>query len=118
MDKPIKDGTRIFLDSAMLNDILRRTDAVVIKDILRAIIADQEKPVVLQKEFNIKKGDKKFAFICDRRACDTCNYPTCTHTTDIKHAKNFVADAGGNYKELDENDVVIMPDILTELLKE
>lgn len=99
MDKQIKDGVRVYLDSMMLNDILRRTDADEIKRLLRNIIADQEKPVVLQKEFNIKKGDKKIAFICDRRACDTCSYPNCKHTTDIKHAENFVLTKIGNYEE-------------------
>lgn len=30
-------------------------------------------------------------YLCDRRACsDKCSYPVCSHTTDIRHAKNFV----------------------------
>lgn len=28
-------------------------------------------------------------YICDKRACNSCNEP-CEHTTDIRHAKNFV----------------------------
>lgn len=29
-------------------------------------------------------------YLCDRKACGiTCSYPTCKHTTDIRHAKNF-----------------------------
>ena len=27
-------------------------------------------------------------FVCDRRKCHSC-HPECSHTTDIKHAKNF-----------------------------
>lgn len=27
-------------------------------------------------------------YVCDRRACNTCN-PDCRHTTDIRHAENF-----------------------------
>lgn len=27
-------------------------------------------------------------YLCDRRACEKCN-PDCTHTSDIRHAKNF-----------------------------
>lgn len=31
-------------------------------------------------------------YLCDRKACGGhCSYPTCKHTTDITHAKNFVA---------------------------
>lgn len=29
------------------------------------------------------------AYECDRKACSVCSYPTCRHTTDIEHAKNF-----------------------------
>ncbi len=37
-------------------------------------------------------------FECDRRACNKCS-PACSHTPDIRHAKNFHithTDAGGN----------------------
>lgn len=30
-------------------------------------------------------------YVCDQKACVNCNYPECTHTRDIRHAKNFVA---------------------------
>ncbi len=33
-------------------------------------------------------------YLCDRKACETCNYPTCKHTTDPMHAKNFEMGAG------------------------
>lgn len=32
----------------------------------------------------------KVLYLCDNRACDTCSYPICMHTTDITHAKHFV----------------------------
>lgn len=35
--------------------------------------------------------DVKVAYICDRFACKDCSYPTCSHTTNIVHAKNFKA---------------------------
>lgn len=28
-------------------------------------------------------------YLCDRRACNSCGYPRCKHTRDIRHAKNF-----------------------------
>lgn len=28
-------------------------------------------------------------YICDRQACEKCHYPTCRHTTDVRHAANF-----------------------------
>lgn len=36
-----------------------------------------------------KKAIIKVAYICDRKACKNCSYPSCKYTTDIKHAKNF-----------------------------
>lgn len=30
------------------------------------------------------------AFLCDRKACEKCSYPTCKHTANMNHAKNFV----------------------------
>jgi hypothetical protein len=29
------------------------------------------------------------AYVCDRRKCEVCSYPFCTHTTDVTHAENF-----------------------------
>ena len=31
----------------------------------------------------------KALYLCDRRACNSCSYPRCKHTSDIRHAKNF-----------------------------
>ena len=30
----------------------------------------------------------RMQFLCDRRKCKVC-YPSCSHTSDISHAKNF-----------------------------
>lgn len=108
MDKQIKDGVRVYLDSMMLNDILRRTDATEIKRLLRNIIDEQEKLVVLHKGFNIKRSGieieeakethGKIFYYCDRERCDKCN-TDCDHTSDITHARNFEKDECGNYFE-------------------
>lgn len=34
-------------------------------------------------------------YICDRRKCNSCN-PKCTHTDDLRHAKNFAVASEGN----------------------
>lgn len=28
-------------------------------------------------------------YLCDRRQCANCSWPTCKHTADITHAVNF-----------------------------
>lgn len=44
----------------------------------------------------------KVLYICDRRACKTCDGDLCTHTTDIRHAANFIAiGEDGDYMEND-----------------
>lgn len=35
------------------------------------------------------KTDMDVLYLCDRRQCDVCHYPTCKHTKDISHAINF-----------------------------
>ena len=36
---------------------------------------------------------------CDRRACETCSFPICQHTSDISHAADFHRNADGTYVE-------------------
>lgn len=32
-------------------------------------------------------------YICDRKACDSCDNPMCKHTNKVEHAKNFKSNA-------------------------
>ena len=32
----------------------------------------------------------KVLYLCDLKQCDKCSFPMCKHTTDIKHAANFM----------------------------
>lgn len=32
--------------------------------------------------------EKQVLFLCDRRMCKTCD-PSCNHTSDVSHARNF-----------------------------
>lgn len=45
---------------------------------------------------------RKVLYICDGRACKTCNSDLCKYTTDIRYAANFVAiSENGDYMEND-----------------
>lgn len=57
----------------------------------------------LDKSEEVIKSDarnKKILYLCDRTQCDCCyeGY-SCSHTTDIKHAKNFKEVYEGLYME-------------------
>lgn len=32
---------------------------------------------------------RNILFLCDRKACEKCSYPTCRHTPELEHARNF-----------------------------
>lgn len=42
-----------------------------------------------EKEDILDNSKNMCFFLCDGTACPTCD-PTCSHTTDITHAKNFI----------------------------
>lgn len=45
-----------------------------------------------------KKSSKRIFYLCDRRACDSCD-PWCHHTSNIRHAKTYVKNKNGDYFE-------------------
>lgn len=47
----------------------------------------------------VKPHNDHIAYLCDRMACDNCHPETCSHTTDIRHAKNFVLVGDDRYME-------------------
>lgn len=109
----VKDGTRVLLDSAMLQQIFDCDNAEAIKIILKKIIKFQNEPEGDKHEFLNKKfhigvdlaNKQTILFLCDRRdKCDPCNYPTCQHTADISHAANFKK-IGRDYWEQSEADI-------------
>lgn len=59
-------------------------------------------------ECDFKNREEEVAYLCDRKQCEVCCYPECSHTTDICHAKNFVdnfeidacAECNNMYREL------------------
>lgn len=48
----------------------------------------------------------KTFYLCDRRRCQNCQYPTCKHTESIFNAKNFHAESG-NFYEDDDKDIYL-----------
>lgn len=38
-------------------------------------------------------------FVCDKKKCETCSFPTCRYTTDPAHAISLVINEAGIYKE-------------------
>lgn len=50
-------------------------------------------------------SDNKTIFVCDRRKCEDCSDAagTCTHTTDILHARNF-KNENGVFIEIDSSE--------------
>lgn len=96
----IKDGIKLMLDSATLQEIFNKTDADEIKARLEYEIKNN-KNKKFAEQFSIKEQNEVVAFLCDRRKCKKCNYPQCTHTFDIRHAKNFECTISGIYEELE-----------------
>lgn len=39
-------------------------------------------------------------YICDRKRCSDCSYPTCMYTTDVTHAATFVEYAYDKSKDI------------------
>jgi len=42
---------------------------------------------ILENNAEVCNGD--ILYLCDKRCCTRCSYPTCRHTKDIRHAVNF-----------------------------
>lgn len=41
-------------------------------------------------------------YICDRKQCERCSYPTCKHTQDVTHAVNFEKFSECSYYEKEQ----------------
>ena len=48
----------------------------------------------------------KTFYLCDRRKCHNCQYPTCKHTDNIFHANNFYV-ANKSFWERDKDEIKI-----------
>lgn len=64
-----------------------------------------KKDIKQLKEFKMSREEASPAvmYICDGKACEKCGAALgdseCTHTSDVRHAKNFVATGKNSYME-------------------
>lgn len=59
------------------------------KKLQEQLAAEIGQPVVLLPNGVSRAKERNILFLCDRKACEKCNYPTCRHTPELEHARNF-----------------------------
>lgn len=59
------------------------------KKIQEQLAAEIGQPVVLLPSGVSRAKERNILFLCDRKACEKCSYPTCRHTPELEHARNF-----------------------------
>lgn len=91
------------------------------KKLQEQIAAEIGQPVVLLPSGVSRAKERNILFLCDRKACEKCSYPTCRHTPELEHARNF-APAGFTKRTdgvwVEQEDVTIDQDKLEKRLVE
>lgn len=59
------------------------------KKLQEQLAAEIGKEVVILPGSVSQAKERNILFLCDRKACEKCSYPTCRHTPEIEHARNF-----------------------------
>lgn len=59
------------------------------KELQEQLAAEVGQPVVLLPSGVSRAKERNILFLCDRKACEKCSYPTCRHTPELEHARNF-----------------------------
>ena len=59
------------------------------KKLQEQLTAEIGQPVVILPNSVSRAKERNILFLCDRKACEKCSYPTCRHTPDLEHARNF-----------------------------
>lgn len=59
------------------------------KKLQEQLAAEIGQSVVLLPNSVSRAKERNILFLCDRKACEKCSYPTCRHTPDLEHARNF-----------------------------
>ena len=59
------------------------------KKIQEQLAAEIGQSVVLLPNGVSRAKEQNILFLCDRKACEKCSYPTCRHTPELEHARNF-----------------------------
>ena len=91
------------------------------KKLQEQLAAEIGQPVVLLPSGVSRAKERNILFLCDRKACEKCSYPTCRHTPELEHARNF-APAGFTKRTdgvwVEQEDVTIDQDKLEKRLVE
>ena len=91
------------------------------KKLQAQIAAEIGQPVVILPSSVSQAKERNILFLCDRKACEKCIYPTCRHTPELEHARNF-APAGFTKRTdgvwVEQEDVTIDQDKLEKRLVE
>lgn len=59
------------------------------KKLQEQLAAEVGQPVVILPSGVSREKERNILFLCDRKACEKCSYPTCRHTPELEHARNF-----------------------------
>lgn len=59
------------------------------KKLQEQLAAEIGQPVVILPRSVSQAKERNILFLCDRKACEKCIYPTCRHTPELEHARNF-----------------------------
>lgn len=59
------------------------------KKLQERLAAEIGQSVVLLPNSVSRAKERNILFLCDRKACEKCSYPTCRHTLELEHARNF-----------------------------
>ena len=59
------------------------------KKLQEQLTAEIGQPVVILPSSILRAKERNILFLCDRKACKKCSYPTCRHTPELEHARNF-----------------------------
>lgn len=91
------------------------------KKLQEQLAAEIGQPVVILPSSVSQAKERNILFLCDRKACEKCIYPTCRHTPELEHARNF-APAGFTKRTdgvwVEQEDVTIDQDKLEKRLVE
>ena len=59
------------------------------KKVQEQLAAEVGQPVVILPNGVSRAKERNILFLCDRKACEKCSYPQCSHTPELEHARNF-----------------------------
>lgn len=68
-----------------------------------------------KRYIEILSDTPQVAYICDGKACTSCDGPDCHHTVDIRHARNFECATENKYVEKETDYQKVVDEVLDML---